>query len=62
MDEGSYMKSVLAGLKDKKNTVGELNDAMGDASLLKTEVLREKVTSYRRHKNALFTADTDCRE
>lgn len=57
------MKSVLAKLKDRqKNTVEEVTDAIGDASLLKTEVLGEKVKSYRRHKNALFTADTDCRE
>lgn len=63
MDEGSYVKSVLAKLKDKqKNTVGEITDAIGDASLLKTEVLGEKVKSYRKHKNSLFTADTDCRE
>lgn len=56
------MKSVLARLKDKKkNTVGEITDAMGVASLLKTEVLSEG-TRYRRHRNALFTADTDCRE
>lgn len=40
MDEGSYVKSVLAKLKDKqKNTVGEITDAIGDASLLETEVL-----------------------
>lgn len=40
MDEGSYVKSVLAKLKDKqKNTVGEITNAIGDASLLETEVL-----------------------
>lgn len=59
MDEGSYVKSVLGKLKDEqKNTVGEITDA----SLLKTEVLGEKVKSYRKHKTALFAADTDCRE
>lgn len=57
------MKSVLAKLKDKqKNTVGEITDAIDDAPLLKTEVLGEKVKSYRKQKNAFFTADTGCRE
>lgn len=61
MDEGSYVKSVLPRLKDKKkkSAVRAITDATGDASLLKTEVLGEKVKSYR---IALFTADTDCRE
>lgn len=55
------MKSVLPRLKDKKkkSAVRAITDATGDASLLKTEVLGEKVKSYR---IALFTADTDCRE
>lgn len=37
IDKGSYVKSVLARLKDKKKSCRGITDAMGDACLLKTE-------------------------